>query len=240
MQKYPSLFWFISAWVLQNIAWFPGRLMLHFFVHLKVEGTEHIREAAKRSRKEKKGILFAINHTNELDPIVLLAGIRPFSGPYPIIYTARPGNHYKNNHFAGWRGMLFSSDVFMHLWGAFPIIPGSKDYSVSLPIFVDILSRGHSVALFPEGKITRDEFRGEARGGVAYLAEQTNCLIVPVFIDGLWKLRKTGDFWKRKRKARVVYGPVFTENEIPQSEGENMYRDKAEFIMDHVYNLKKE
>lgn len=240
MSNYPSHFWFFSAWVLQNLSWLPGRILLHFFVHLKVLGAENIKEAIQRSKKEGKGVLFAINHTNELDPIVLLAGVAPLSKIYPFLYTARPGKNYqKNSYFDGWRSFLFSSDIFMRLWGAFPVIAGSKDYSVSLAMFIEILEQGNSLAFFPEGKMTRDEFRGEARGGVGYLAEKTDAIIVPVLIEGLWKMRKTGDFWRRKRHAQVSYGAPFTASElsISFSNEENHFRNIAEAIMDRVYNL---
>lgn len=234
----PSPFWFVSAWTLQHLAWPLGRFLLHVFVHLKVDGSNNVHAAIGRAKEKGVGIIFAMNHTDELDSIALLAGIRPLSGVYPMLYTARPAQQYKGS-FWGWRKILFERNWFLYAWGAFPVIPGSKNYKVALAMFEELLKQRHSLAFYPEGKVTRDEFRGEARGGITYLAEETGAIIVPVFINGFFKMRRTGDFWRRKRHASITYGTPFTIDEIePSSEkGETRYRAVAESVMDRVYAL---
>ena len=73
---------------LQGFAWPLGRFLVYFFTHLKVEGSDNLKEAYKGKKMRGTGIVFIINHTHELDFLFPLVGISPFSPFFPMFYVA--------------------------------------------------------------------------------------------------------------------------------------------------------
>ncbi len=155
------------------------------------------------ARKEQ-GVIFAANHSSELDPILVPAAL-PFLSPLlPIFYVSRPRVFYKTS---GWRQFLYGGLLFK-LWGAHSVRPavGGADYAQSLAAHIQILKIGGSVLIFPEGRKTRDgNIQREAHGGVAYLARTTGMPVVPVRIFGDFNMT-LGDFFLRRRRIVVVFG----------------------------------
>lgn len=61
------------------------------------------------------------------------------------------------------------------------------------------------MCVFPEGRVTRDGNIQEAKGGVAYLAHATNTPIIPVRIDGAFRMTFL-DFILRRRRLSISFG----------------------------------
>lgn len=151
-------------------------------------------------------MIFAANHSSELDAIVVPAALPFFSGLLPVFYVSRPREFYKTS---GWRQMLYGG-FFFKMWGAHAAVGGSKDYERSLAPHIKILQKGGNILIFPEGRKTRDgNIQTEAHGGIAYLASRIGCPVVPVRIFGDFNMT-LGDFFLRKRKITVIFGaPIF-------------------------------
>jgi 1-acyl-sn-glycerol-3-phosphate acyltransferase len=223
--------------IFQGLAWLPGRLLLQHYFHLKVLGEENIREAAKISKRQGVGIIFAANHTNSFDPIIILAGIHPLSPVFPVYFVGQKGNAYRSVIQKRWFSIICGG-VFFYLWGNVPTKSGKKDYSIALENHKKILINRGALCIFPEGGgySKRESQRGKAHGGAGYLVKETNALIIPVYIDGLWQLTEK-DFWNRKRYATIRYGkPFFLETqEMGDTDNNNNFQEMSERILDHIY-----
>jgi 1-acyl-sn-glycerol-3-phosphate acyltransferase len=67
MKNIEKIFLFTPL-VLQTSIWPITRPLFRFFIHLKVEGLENL-------NKLSPGVIFAANHTSELDPILVPASL---------------------------------------------------------------------------------------------------------------------------------------------------------------------
>lgn len=213
-------FFFLSPLILQKAIWHATRTILSFFCAFEVRGLDNL--------PEKHGVIFAANHSSELDPILVPAAL-PFLSPLlPIFYVSRPREFYQTS---GWRQFLYGGFLFK-LWGSHAAVAGFKDYKKSLATHLEILRHGGSVFIFPEGKKTRDgNIQKEAHGGVAYLATHTGCPIIPVRIFGDFNMTLS-DFLLRKRHMSVVFGS-------PQyfSPTETAYREQAREVLQRIAAL---
>ncbi|MBZ5528023.1 MAG: 1-acyl-sn-glycerol-3-phosphate acyltransferase, partial [Acidobacteriia bacterium] len=84
------------------------------------------------------------------------------------------------------------------LFNVFPL-PRQSGFRESFHFAGESADRGHSVLVFPEGEVSRDGSMAPFRGGIGLLAESLRLPVVPVRLDGLWKMKQ-----ERRRWARVV------------------------------------
>ncbi|TSC83841.1 MAG: L-acyl-sn-glycerol-3-phosphate acetyltransferase [Parcubacteria group bacterium Gr01-1014_17] len=176
-----------------------------------------------------RGVIFAANHSSELDAIVVPAAL-PFLSPLlPIFYVSRPRAFYKTS---GWR-QIFYGGLLFKLWGSHHATAGFKDYEKSLATHINILEKGGSVLIFPEGRKTRDGNIGkEAHGGVAYLAYRTGCSVVPVRIFGDFNMT-LGDFLLLRRHIVAVFGTPIV---LPEND-QKKYQKEAGIILSAIAAL---
>src|SRR3990167_3984448 len=219
-----SLF-FLSPLILQKAIWHATRAILFFFCRFEVCGLENLEDIINQRSylNHKGGVVFAANHSSEMDAIVVPAAL-PFFSPFlPIFYVSRPREFYKTS---GWRQIFYGGFIF-RLLGSHPAIAGFKDYEKSLATHINILEKGGSVLIFPEGRKTRDGNIGsEAHGGVAYLGHHTGCPVVPVRIFGDFNMTLS-DFFLCRRRIVVVFGAPIFLNENGQAD----YKKDAQDIL---------
>ena len=228
----------IAPAILQGIAWLPGRLLLHVFMHMHVQGVPELKEAINRARREKRGIIFACNHTSELDFSFPLISVPPLSAAFPMFYVVRETASYAHNTGFGWRRHIYGFAPFFLSWGAHGYIPQQQDYAKALPYHVALLARGQSVCIFPEGRFKHSPANYRVRGGVAYLAEQTNALTVPVYIHGARGLSMRR-FLKRRMHLTVTYDTALEPHEYVSSAlpVPARYKEGAEALMDTIHAI---
>ncbi len=225
-------FLFISPLILQKTIWHTTRAVLFLFCRFHVYGLENL-EISNKIRPyliAKKGVIFAANHSSELDAIVVPAALPFFSPLLPIFYVSRPRAFYKTS---GWRQVLYGG-FFFKMWGAHSAISGSRNYEQSLAAHIKILEKVGSVLIFPEGRKTRDgNIVSEAHGGVAYLARRTGCPVIPVRIFGDFNMT-LGDFFLRRRHIVVVFGlPIFLPKDAQES-----FQQEAQMILSVIASLR--
>lgn len=227
-------FYLISPLVLQTLIWPITRPILRFFLHLNIRGQENL-ESLDRSR----GIVFACNHSSELDPIIVPASL-PFLSPLmPMFYTSREQKFYQNS---GWR-RLFYGGLFFAIWGSHRLQSGKHDYAESLKTHIKILGCGKSLLIFPEGRKTRDGNLQEGHGGVAFLAIQLGTPVVPVRIAGHFRLSFL-DFLLRRRRVQITFGTPLRGSDLVDSlklDSTSMspkdYRAIASLVMNQIAKL---
>lgn len=186
--------------ILQTLFWIPARLVLHFFVHFKILGKKNLKEV-------RRGVIFAVNHVSESDPILLPSALNPFSSFMPIFYVSLKKGYYKH---LGLKSFFYGATVFK-IFGAYPAEIGIKNYEISLAKHIQLLKMGKSVCIFPEGKRSLNGGLLPPKGGVVALAKFTGKPIVPVAISGHFKMTWK-DLFMRRRNIMISFGkPISTE-----------------------------
>lgn len=207
---------FLPPLLLQKIVWIPTRLFLIFFAKLEVRGLENL--------KDLKGkVVFVSNHSSELDPILLPAALPFFSPLSPIFYTSREKEFYERNSLLKW---LFYREWFFEIWGAHQIQVGKHDYEKSLKKHEEILNRGGSLLVFPEGQKTKDGNLLPIHGGAGYLARATGAPIVPLSTKGVFKIKLSDFFFRRAKIILTFSAPV-----VPLSDD---YKTEVQKVMDVI------
>jgi long-chain acyl-CoA synthetase len=83
------------------------------------------------------------------------------------------------------------------LFNVFPL-PQKAGFRTSFTFAGELVDRGWSVLVFPEGELTRDGTIAPFRAGIGLLGKELNLRIIPIHLDGLFALRQA----RRKRARR--------------------------------------
>jgi 1-acyl-sn-glycerol-3-phosphate acyltransferase len=153
------------------------RLLLALFFRVRVDGREHIPAG--------RPLICAANHYSWLDPFLLLAILPLAPRRYAIgnASAVRPA----------WRRVIAPFHTFIPLDRARP--------QAAIHAMEDILARGNTLIIFPEGGIGPGDGRVRPlQSGTAYLAQRTGYPILTIGITG------SHDLWWRKR-VTVRIGP---------------------------------
>jgi 1-acyl-sn-glycerol-3-phosphate acyltransferase len=215
----------------QKLIWIPTRFCLEFFADLKVEGLNNLKDI-------QGPVIFACNHSNDIDPFMVPASLPFFSKFSPLFYAVREKEFYEGK---GLKQELFN-EWFISLWGGYPARVGLKDYSQSLSKHISLLQEGQSFCVFPEGRITKDGKLQEGKGGVSFLAHSAPCTIIPVGISGVHSMQAK-DFFSFKRKITISFGQPIKPDELyskigqPHEAGKSVWREEAAFIMKKIGEL---
>jgi len=222
---------YLTPILLQKSIWLPVRLFLIVFGKIEIHGVNTL-------RKLKGNAIFVANHTSELDACIMASSIPFWSHFSPVFFASRENKFYETS---GWRRHIYGG-TFFKLFGAQPIYSGFKDYEKSLINQVTLLRDGKSILVFPEGRITPDGSIQPAHGGVAYLADQSTCHIIPVAISGAHKMTLT-NFFLRRRTIIIRFGTPLHRDEFEVAlhqdadPSENIYKHEANYMMECVKEL---
>ncbi len=151
--------------------------------------------------------IIASNHQTRLDPFIIAAEL-----PEAVWRQLRPLRFFAyNDLFRSWPLRLLLLAL-----GCFPAKPHNH-YSSGVAAAEAMLQQYQTVVIFPEGK--RVASKGQARPGVAALAQQPNVRLLPVHLQ--WHLTR----WGRK-SYRMVIGRPLDASKLP-----------ADQILSHIYHL---
>jgi cytidylate kinase len=155
-----------------SIAWCIGKL----FYRIKSYGKQHCYSEAA---------IIAANHSSFLDPIIIA-----ISWPEEVHFLARE-SLFKNRFFGG----------FIRKLNTHPISSTVKD-TKSIKTICNLLTCGKKVVIFPEGKRSANNQLQPLQPGVASLSLKNKAAIIPVYIDGTYKI------WNRKHKLPKCFGKI--------------------------------
>ena len=91
------------------------------------------------------------------------------------------------------------------LFNVFPL-PQQSGFRESFQFAGELVDRGYSVLVFPEGELTRDGTIGAFRAGIGLLANKLNIPAVPMRIEGLFEVKQSGKRYARPGRIRVTIG----------------------------------
>ncbi len=202
----------------QRLIWGPLRFIMIVFCSLRVKGSHNLKNI-------KGNMIIASNHQSELDPLLIVACLPFFSRLFPIIYVTREKYFYIGESQKEWRNFLYGG-AFFRMIGGYQTYVGLKNYRLALRHHLEILKIGNNVGIFPTGKMIKNkEEIAKARGGVAFLAQQSRAPIMPVFIKGLEDLTLKKIF-SGKMKVTVTFGCPLYLKDIVQNPDQMIRNDK--------------
>ncbi len=180
-----------------------------------------LRIAKKESLDLAENHIYASNHCSNADP--------PFVG-----VTIGREVHIMAKE------SLFRFPLFGRLIGWYNAMPMRRE-SFDRGAFErasEVLSRGGSLLIFPEGTRRREEGLGEPKAGVGYLALQTGVSVVPIYVSGTRRLRAA---LLRRPGLRVVHGHAirFPNRETAEPTPDN-YREFSRMVMAAIDGLREE
>jgi cytidylate kinase len=165
--------------------------------------------------------IYASNHRSNADP--------------PIVGSALA----REVHFMAKKN-LFEKPLFGRLIRYYNAIPTRRE-SFDREAFgtaTELLQRGGSLLIFPEGTRSRGAGFGDVKPGVGYLALTTRVPVLPVYARGTGRL---GDALRRREPLAVVFGdPIRAPNpETAQPTADNC-REFARMVMAAIESLRDE
>lgn len=92
----------------------------------------------------------------------------------------------------------------------------------------EIVKGGRSMVIFPEGTRSRGEQVGEFKSGAFKVASKTLAPVVPICMDGTYKIMEANGFWIRPAEVNIKILPAIHTKEMTRDELrelENRVRD---------------
>jgi long-chain acyl-CoA synthetase len=168
------------------------------------------REARENLRGLRGPVLVVCNHITHLDPAFVLAML-----PGRIrcrIAVAMDGERLEamrkppaSAGFFGGLSLRIQYWLLLALFNVFPL-PKRAGFRKSFSFVGELVDRGSSVLIFPEGELTTDGRMTAFRAGIGLLAADLRIPVIPARIDGLWELKQAGARWARPGKIHVMIG----------------------------------
>jgi len=163
----------IPGAIFQLITRYPVLFGLNAIAGLDIEGVNKLNNVPTND-----GIIFAANHTTELDGFLIPASIPIHRFHKTFHPVTREAAFYKDK---GLRGNIYAHGLLFYCMGAFPAYAGKQNYKTSLWNQVNILEDDGVVLMFPEGKAQSKKTK--AKGGTGYLAMHTQTPVIPLYAN---------------------------------------------------------
>jgi long-chain acyl-CoA synthetase len=113
--------------------------------------------------------------------------------------------------------------LVVSLYNVFPL-PRHAGFRKSFAFAGDLVDRGWSVLVFPEGTRTSDGRLSPFRAGIGLLSMRLHVPVVPLRLDGIFELKQAGKKWARLGHIRIsIGGPAFfNESEAAEEIARNL------------------
>ncbi len=169
-------------------------LFWKLFTRLEVEGLENLKEM-------KRPFIICPNHQSFLDPFILCSTYN-----YEIFTNTF---HVGASEFFQNRAMKFVADMLQ-------VVPVDPDVSLMKAMKAGAigLKNGKILNIYPEGERAFDGDLHEFRKGAAILATELDLPILPVALDGVYKVWARGTLKIRPAKVKIRFGKPFYAKDI--------------------------
>ena len=110
----------------------------------------------------------------------------------------------------------------------------------SLKSAQELLGKGYSVTIFPEGTRNSGGELGEFKAGAIRVATRAQVPVVPVCVDGSYKLMKKGSLWIHPAKVKIRILPAISTEGMSREEIRALPEQLREQIGNGIEQLRKE
>lgn len=142
------------------------------------------------------GVILASNHLSFVDSVVI-----PLTSPRQVAFLAK-AEYFTGTGVKGWISREWFTGV-----GSIPVNrDDARAAQQSLDLALTHIQGGGAFGIYPEGTRSRDGRLYRGRTGVAWLALQSGCPIVPVALTGTDQIQPVGARFPRRAKVRVEFG----------------------------------
>jgi 1-acyl-sn-glycerol-3-phosphate acyltransferase len=146
-------------------------------------------------------VIFAPNHHSHIDTGLMIRAV-PSAWRHELIVAAAADYFFD----ARWKASISAL--------ALNAIPIDRDATGrrSSDLIRELVGRGHSLVIYPEGGRSPDGWGQTFKGGAAYLSARCAVPVVPVFIDGTGVIFGKGAKRLKPGRTRVIFGsPLWPE-----------------------------
>jgi long-chain acyl-CoA synthetase len=195
----------------------------------RVSGRENLRAA-------KGPLLVVSNHVTYFDPVLILHAL-----PARLrrrLAVAMDGERLESMrrpppHSGFFRSLLNHLRYFavVALFNVFPL-PRQAGFRKSFAFAGDLIDRGWSVLIFPEGELTRDGRTAPFRAGIGLLVTGLGVPVVPARLGGLFALKQAGKRHASPGQITISLGSPISINAARPAE------EIAREIQEHVAALR--
>lgn len=191
------------AYLARFMLWLTGS-------RVQVEGLHHI--------PPSEPVLFVSNHQGHFDSAVILAYLR---SPKAFVASSAAS---KFPIFSLW---------FKYAYTIFLEIGNVRQNYTALENAKEIIAKGRSVVIYPEGVISSGAKPGDFKRGAFRMAFETGVPIVPVVIDGTWKVIDTRD--------NTIQPATIVAKILPPVSTRGLSRSEQHELPDQIYrNIQSE
>ncbi len=191
----------------------------------RIEGREHLRDV-------KGPLLVVSNHIDDVD-----VGFVQTALPAPLrhwLATATGGEALEALRTPtperSWLGTLWDRVQWVSgvaLLNLFPL-PHTAAFLKSFGYAGECVDRGYSVLVFPEGHHTTDGQLRPFRAGVGLMAKRLDVPVLPMRIDGLFEVKKSGRRFAPPGKIHIRIGePIRFDSALDPEEIARQLQDKV-------------
>lgn len=166
-------------------------------------------------------VILASNHLSFVDSVVI-----PLTSPRQVSFLAK-SEYFTGTGVKGWISREWFEGV-----GSIPVDrDDTRAAQASLDLALAHLRAGGAFGIYPEGTRSRDGRLYRGRTGVAWLALEARCPIVPVGLRGTQDIQPVGSRLPRRAKVRVEFGePIQVEGRfdgMPQGRARRQLTDEV-------------
>lgn len=205
--------------------WFVTAFRLAVYYLLAWPATYILAAPRIRGKEKLRGVhgpvLVVANHVTYLDIAWILPAL-------PVALRNRLATAMRGERLAQMRRPAKSQNIFerfmerlryllvLSLFNVFPL-PRQAGFLRSFSFAGNLADRGWNILIFPEGRTSEDGQMAHFQSGIGLLAKQLNLPVVPLYLDGLFDLKKEERILVRPGHVRVSVGdPVsFSADQDP-------------------------
>lgn len=207
------------AKIFQAITYWPFYLLLKFLVNYKVEGQENLKGL------ENKAVIFASNHASYIDGPISAASM-PRNGFYPNNFF--PIQFIVFHKYFNWIYLLVA--FYVRVNGSIRVFKAKGDLDLALKDTVKALNEGSKIWVYPEGGLTKDGKLQQGKRGVAYLHKKTGAPIVPVALNGTFKILSLKTLLFKTNVNVRIGKPIYSLGDVSLEDG-------VDIVMKEIENL---
>ena len=184
-----------------------------FFAGVRVsfEGVEHV------DRENPQ--VFASNHQAMFDIMIL-------GGWLPVHFGWMVRKEWYKLPFVGWH-LSRSGNIAIDR-------SNPRASAKSVIEAVRMIKAGRNVIFFPEGTRDPDGIMREFKGGGFVLAQKANVAILPVAIDGAYKVLRKGSWLLSPRRIKLVICPPIHTSNYEKTDRDGLTRDVEAAVASHL------